>query len=444
MNAARCAGSAHALGRAVGNSLTKAMTIAALAVLSGCATHGVSMTVAGQDAVQLGAGSDQLPSGDVDFFTLSPMDTVQIYVMPRRLDDPGARLDYGSQVHVTLSFDSSQNYGIMPGDKLSIRNESEPDKVWPAEVRPDGYITLPQIGREVHAAGETPTHLATLISHLYAGVMIAPRISVIVEQSSIDQAMRVNGNYPVNFDGRVQLPMLGSFVAAGRTSQDLERDIRAAVQQAFHSPFKVSVAPAQVTGRDADPRVDPDGQQYFRGTVKIAPDGSVVLPGAGTLTAAGITLSELRKSIIDRLQPSYQNPIDVSVSLIESGNLSVFIGGEVRQPGRYPYVRSLTLLQLLAASGWINEWGDLENATLLHRDASGRFIVYHANLRDAIDGKSADEDLKLSPRDVVIVPRTGIAKVDLWIDQYIRKFLPINLNAGYSYGQGDFASTVKQ
>lgn len=423
---------------------TKRAAILSIAALSACATHGVDMTVAGQGTVQLSAGSAQLPTGDVDFFTLSPLDTLQVYVLPRRPDDPSARLDRGSQVHLALSFDQSQPYAIMPGDKLSVRVDSEPDKVWSIEVRPDGFVTLPQIGREVRAAGQTPTRLATQISHLYSGVMIAPRITVVVDESSVDRVLKLNGNYAVSVDGRLQVPLLGDFNAAGMTPRDLETEIRAAASRNFHNPLNVSVSSVQVTGRDADPRLDPDGQQYFRGTVKIAPDGTIVLPGAGTIAAGGSTLAQLREQIIGAVQPSYRNPIDVSVSLIESGNLSVFIGGEVRQPGRYPYTKSLTLLQLLAASGWINEWGDLQQATLLHRDGNGRFVVYHANLQDAIDGRSGEGDLKLSPRDVVIVPRTGIAKVDLWIDQYIRKFLPVNLNAGYSYDQGNIISQIKQ
>jgi hypothetical protein len=39
----------------------------------------------------------------------------------------------------------------------------------------------------------------------------------------------------------------------------------------------------------------------------------------------------------------------------------------------------------------------------------------------------------LQAQDVVVVPKSGIAKVDKWVDQYIRKVLPFNIGAGVFY-----------
>jgi hypothetical protein len=30
------------------------------------------------------------------------------------------------------------------------------------------------------------------------------------------------------------------------------------------------------------------------------------------------------------------------------------------------------------------------------------------------------------PRDIVVVPRSGIANVDVWVDQHIRKLIPVD------------------
>jgi protein involved in polysaccharide export with SLBB domain len=154
----------------------------------------------------------------------------------------------------------------------------------------------------------------------------------------------------------------------------------------------------------------------------------------------------LRGDITTALQPAYKNPISVNVTLLESGNMSVFVGGEVKTPGHYPYSGSTTLLQALASAGWINEWADLGKIVLLHPSAAaqGQYVVYETNLKDVVEGKGSPQDLKLAPRDIIIVPRSGIAKVDLWVDQYIRKFLPFSMGVGYTYGQGDFSSRVSQ
>jgi protein involved in polysaccharide export with SLBB domain len=415
--------------------------VVVLAALSGCADHGVRMVTEGREPVQLPSDSDQLPTGSVNFFTLSPLDALQGYVLPRTMVDPNASLDFGSRVRVGLEY-VGNDYAIMPGDKLSIRSDAEPDKVLGAVVRPDGDIALPQISAEVHVAGQTPRKAASMIERRYAGIMIAPKINVAVEQSALEDMLKISGDYTVNRDGQIVMPMLGAFKAAGRSPGDLAGDVSRAASAKFGNPIKAVTSPAQVSGREADPRIDPDGQQYFRGSVKISPDGTVFLPEAGPVPAAGRTLEQLRDDITKRLQPRYHNPIDVSVTLLDSGNLNVFIGGQVRLPGRYPYMQSMTVLQLLSAAGWIDEWGDLGDAVVMHPVEQGRYVLYRTNLDDAISGRSFQADLKLAPRDIVIIPRTGIAKVDLWIDQYIRKFLPINLNAGYSYGQGTYTTTV--
>jgi hypothetical protein len=45
----------------------------------------------------------------------------------------------------------------------------------------------------------------------------------------------------------------------------------------------------------------------------------------------------------------------------------------------------------------------------------------------------------LLPQDVVLVAKSGIAKANLWVDQYITKLLPFSRNVSYSYNQGETA-----
>ena len=45
----------------------------------------------------------------------------------------------------------------------------------------------------------------------------------------------------------------------------------------------------------------------------------------------------------------------------------------------------------------------------------------------------ADAQLALRPFDVIVVPESKITHVDRWVDQYIRKLLPVDLTAGFQY-----------
>jgi hypothetical protein len=53
------------------------------------------------------------------------------------------------------------------------------------------------------------------------------------------------------------------------------------------------------------------------------------------------------------------------------------------------------------------------------------------NMEKAINGTDPSQDLTLLPADIVYVPKSPIANVNLWVDQYIRKNIPIPF--GFSY-----------
>jgi hypothetical protein len=59
------------------------------------------------------------------------------------------------------------------------------------------------------------------------------------------------------------------------------------------------------------------------------------------------------------------------------------------------------------------------------------------NLEDAIDNSDMSQDITLKPNDIVFVPKTTIANVNVWVDQYIRKNLPITPGVGYTFGNNN-------
>ena len=66
----------------------------------------------------------------------------------------------------------------------------------------------------------------------------------------------------------------------------------------------------------------------------------------------------------------------------------------------------------------------------------------YASLKRA---KDASADIRLAPYDVVYVPKTGIAEVYAWYNQYIQQFA--NPTVGFSYllnGAGAGGATIIQ
>ena len=87
--------------------------------------------------------------------------------------------DTGPQLYVPLN----REYQIRPGDKVDVKFFYAPELNDTLPVRTDGRLSLQLVG-DIAAAGKTPTQLGEIISAAYADVLRAPKLTVIVRESS--------------------------------------------------------------------------------------------------------------------------------------------------------------------------------------------------------------------------------------------------------------------
>jgi polysaccharide export outer membrane protein len=137
-------------------------------------------------------------------------------------------------------------------------------------------------------------------------------------------------------------------------------------------------------------------------TVSIRPDGKISLPIIGDLQAAGLTATQLRDSIKERLQEYKETP-EVSVIIREVNSLAVFILGEVARPGKLQLRSETTLLQALSLSGGFTQYADPDNILLLRRENGGETRI-RVRYKDIVSGKNPDGNLLLRRGDTILVP----------------------------------------
>jgi polysaccharide export outer membrane protein len=79
-----------------------------------------------------------------------------------------------------------------------------------------------------------------------------------------------------------------------------------------------------------------------------------------------------------------------------------------------------------------------QEVVILRRGADGRPMMRTANLIGAITrpGYIGTEMIPLRRYDVIFVPRSRVAEVGLFVQQYVRDALPIGFN--YTLGDGYF------
>ncbi len=77
--------------------------------------------------------------------------------------------------------DSAATYRIAAGDRLEIVFFTHPEQNRFVRVRPDGRVSLPFIG-DVDVAGREPEAVARELESRYAGVLVQPRVDVLVHE----------------------------------------------------------------------------------------------------------------------------------------------------------------------------------------------------------------------------------------------------------------------
>jgi len=80
----------------------------------------------------------------------------------------------------------------------------------------------------------------------------------------------------------------------------------------------------------------------------------------------------------------------------------------------------MTLYQALQRAGGLLETAHRKQIILIRKDPDGRPVGHVIDIRPIQSGKNPSADLPVRPLDIVFVPRSKIAQVDLFVKQYIR------------------------
>ena len=164
--------------------------------------------------------------------------------------------------------------------------------------------------------------------------------------------------------------------------------------------------------------------EFNDNNVTVDPNGKIVLRMVGPLQAAGLTPDQLASSIDKAYSNELRNPGAV-VHLNNLPSRQVYVEGEVTKPGAFPLQPGMTAVQALALAGGVTDNSDPESAILIRRDACGQSQGSKIDLAAATKNPGSAEDVALTARDVVVVPKSRIANADLWVKQHIRDILPV-------------------
>ncbi len=138
------------------------------------------------------------------------------------------------------------------------------------------------------------------------------------------------------------------------------------------------------------------------GDAVVRPDGRISLPLINDIPAAGLTPNQLRAEL-ERAAARFVREPNVTVVVKQINSLKVFITGLVARPGGYPITARMTVLQLIALAGGLQEYADREHIVVL-RVEEDRQISYRFNYKEVAQQKRIGQNLELRAGDTVLVP----------------------------------------
>ncbi len=138
-------------------------------------------------------------------------------------------------------------------------------------------------------------------------------------------------------------------------------------------------------------------------SVPVRSDGNISLPLVGEVLAAGRTPHQLEAEISGKLKNYISEPeVTVIVQEIKSQKFNVL--GMVARPGAYPLTNSMTVLDAIALSGGFRDFAKQKSIYILRVNPDGSQARFDFNYKDVIKGKNPTQNLKLQPRDTIVIP----------------------------------------
>ncbi len=176
--------------------------------------------------------------------------------------------------------------------------------------------------------------------------------------------------------------------------------------------------------------------------VTVRPDGRISTTLAPSVQAAGLTPEQVAAALRVPYAKELRDP-RLTVEVKTPSPVRIYVAGEVPSPGEFLTTGpNLSLVQAVARAGGLRPTGDPDRVVIIRHGEAETPVVLHADYTAAINGANPAADVVLQPFDIVYVPKTGIARVYVWVNQHIQQFVPVSW--GFSYNVNPVVSGIRQ
>lgn len=167
-------------------------------------------------------------------------------------------------------------------------------------------------------------------------------------------ALRRSSGFAAAFCAMLLLAMLllgggGAWAQAGGAGPRPNQPQQQSASQSMPGAAQPVVDQGYRLGSGDRVRITVFGQPELTGEYQVDGTGQLAFPLIGQVQAGGLTGPGLEDALVGKLKPNYLKNPSVSVEVLTYRPF--YIVGEVRQPGSYPYVTGMSVINAIALAG---------------------------------------------------------------------------------------------
>jgi polysaccharide biosynthesis/export protein len=152
----------------------------------------------------------------------------------------------------------------------------------------------------------------------------------------------------------------------------------------------------------------------YTGEYQIPPGGAINLPLIGSVPVLGLTTEQAADEVARRYSRYLKRPL-ISVNLLSSRPINIFVAGEVTRPGSYtlslsggagdnPGVQYPTVLAALTTAQGVTLAADVTQVQVRRKVGRSGEQLVTLNLKDAVQTGQIGQDITLRDGDTIFVP----------------------------------------
>ena len=179
-------------------------------------------------------------------------------------------------------------------------------------------------------------------------------------------------------------------------------DVFANSPTTFSPVMDIAIPEGYILGTGDSVSIQVFGKENREMQLTVTRQGELVFPNLGPISVAGLTFSELKTFVVNKIQQKIIG-VNVVVSLAELRSMRIFVLGEAYKPGPYTLSSLSSVTHAIFAAGGVSDIGSLRNIQVKR---SGK-LIQQVDLYDLLIEGDSSSDILLQSGDVVFIPPQG-------------------------------------